>query len=101
MSATLYLMKETTFEPIGDVKIENVLKLSVGQRLVYVEYAEGDYIRIRAYGRDEFKFLGIDRGDNSDGHLLDMENITRMDMRFPRPVEETPVEETEAVAEEQ
>ena len=96
MKTKVYLMKEFNgTDNLGakDVCIEGVIHLSIGQRLVYIEYIDEDALRIRAYGRDEFDFLGIDRGDNSDGHILAMSTINRLDMRFARVIEETELED--------
>lgn len=45
---------EKDYDASQDLRFENVAKLSIGGRLIWVEYFEGENRRYRAYGRYEF-----------------------------------------------
>lgn len=42
------------YDQAADIRIDNVTKVAVGGRLIWVEYSEDDQERYRAFGRDEF-----------------------------------------------
>ena len=81
----------------------DVIKLAVGYRVIYLEYLEDNEIRIRAYGRREFKTLDITNPANETSTIvLRGEEFKRLDVEFElfyvQPDEE-PGENTETEAE--
>lgn len=44
----------------ADIILSNASQISIGRRLVYVEFVEDGNLRIRAYGRDEFAKVKIE-----------------------------------------
>lgn len=86
-----------------DVLLENITKVAIGYRLIWVEYTEDGEPRVRAYGRKEFKNVIIYDADNQQISLLPLygTNFHRLDATFPivaepKTEEETTEETTEA-----
>ena len=66
------------------VAIEGVTNVSIGRNLVYVQYMEDGKDRVRAYGRDEFIYFVVDKGED-DGIVVDLANLVRAEFHFDRP----------------
>ena len=61
----------------------DVIKLAVGYRVIYLEYIEDNEIRIRAYGRREFNTLTITNPANETSVVvLRGEEFKRIDAEF-------------------
>ena len=78
-NVTAFILKndETIFT------ISVVTKLSVGFKLIYIEYQEDGQRRIRAFGRDEFDAISID-GDNGETITFPLigNNFRKISSRF-------------------
>ena len=81
----------------------DVTKLAVGYRVIYLEYLEDNEIRIRAYGRREFKTLEIVNPANETSTIvLRGEEFKRIDVSFDMTYvqpDEEPSENIEAEVE--
>lgn len=78
-NVTVFVMKNETAE----FTIPFVTKLSVGHKLIYIEYQEDGQRRIRAFGRAEFDAVQV---DDETGEVvafpLKDENFEKISSRF-------------------
>ena len=63
-------------------KIDNVTVLSIGSKLIYVQYIDGEEACIRAFGRDEFTGIEIDHADGTVSGIT-LSDTVRFEARFP------------------
>lgn len=63
------------------ITISNASQLSIGSKLIYIEYAEGVATRIRAFGKNEFARVEIKTPDKHDVSI-NLEDVNKVDMRF-------------------
>lgn len=90
-NVTVYIMKNE----MTQFTIPFVTKLSVGRKLIYVEYQEDGQTRIRAFGRAEFDAVSIDGDDGEEVTFpLQGNNFRRISSRFA--VGEDVAEDTDA-----
>ena len=77
-NVTIFIMKasKTAYE------ISNVTLLSIGAKLIYVEYKDGDADCVRAFGRTEFDSVEIDNADATVSGIS-LANTVRFEARFP------------------
>jgi len=54
---------EPGYDDTQDLRFENVTNLSVGGKLIWIEYLEDDELRYRAYGRYEFANVIVQTDD--------------------------------------
>ena len=92
MNAMIYITKNQINEAPDEmfsspevkdgIRFENVTKISIGARLIYLEYNEDDQLRIRAFGRDEFRTVVIK--DTEDAHtILSLADLKRFEGKYP------------------
>ena len=81
MATNIYL---TNASGVTENLVSNVTHVSVGSKLVFIELVYGENLEkkgIRAFGKDEFTFLGI--GQDT---LVPLKGMARLDLRFDAPV---------------
>lgn len=73
-----------------DIMFKNVTKISVGYKVIYLEYFEDGMTKIRAFGRKEFKNVVVydERTKDAAQFPLAGVNFKRFDARFETSAEE-------------
>ena len=80
----------------ANIQHDNVTKLAVGYRVIYIEYLENDELRIRAYGRHEFDTVTVLSAQNGiSTFVLRGEEFKRIDATFPVSEDPIPYEEND------
>ena len=62
-----------------DIRITNVSKVSIGGRLIWVEFTEDEQPRYRAYGRYEFANVVVQTDDNFAVYPVGDKNFKHFD----------------------
>ena len=65
------------------ITIDNLSHLSIGSKLIYIEYAVGNATRIRAFGKAEFDRVELTTpGAFKHDVSINLDDVDRLDMRF-------------------